>query len=180
MAYKIDITIIIKNHLKTLVNDGDGRPDFRDKFFFGFLPILVAAVLVYFKLFINKDFIASMICGLAIYVGLSLNLIVLLFEIVRGKDTSAFKKEFAREFIANVCFSILLSIATITTSLFTLLFASPAALPLPAPPPPPQSDICIILNYATNWVFYYLLTHMLLIILLLVKRLYYQLLEQID
>lgn len=92
MAYKIDVSIIIKNHLKTLVNDNTKKPDFRDITIFGVLPVLVGLILVYFQLFINKDFIASMICGLAIYVGLSLNLIVLLFEIVQRKETSSFKK----------------------------------------------------------------------------------------
>lgn len=173
MAYKIDVSIIIRNHLKTLVNDNTKKPDFRDIFIFGVFPVLVAFLLLYFKLFINKDFIASMICGLAIYVGLSLNLIILLFEIVQKKETSSFKKEFATDFIANVCFSILLSIATITTSLFTLLFTLP-------PSPVVPNNTTIVFNYITNGLFYYLLTHMLLIILLLVKRLYYQLLEQIE
>jgi|GEM_PF-2690957 len=173
MAYKIDVSIVIKNHLKTIVNDNTKKPDFRDIVIFGFFPVVVAVILCAFKLFINKDFIASMICGLAIYVGLSLNLIILLFEIVQRKETSAFKREFARDFIANVCFSILLSIATITTSLFTLLFTLPAA-------PAIATKGVVVGNYVTNGLFYYLLTHMLLIILLLVKRLYYQLLEQIE
>lgn len=160
MAYKIDISIIIRNHFNTLVNDNTGKPDFRDVFFFLILPIGLSAILIYKHTFIDEDFIGAMIGGLSIYVGLSLNLIVLLFEIVQKGNTTAFKKSFAKDFIANVCFSIILSILTITSSLFTLISKG------------------YIWQMVTNGVCYFMLFQMFLLILMMMKRLYYQLMEQ--
>lgn len=162
MAYKIDISIIIKNHFKTLVNDNTGKPDFRDILFFIIIPIGFALLLLYHKAFINDSFIGAMIGGLSIYVGLSLNLIVLLFEIVQRESTTMFKKSFAEDFIANVCFSVILSIGTIVSSLFTLI---------------ENGDIWKLL---TNGICYFMLFQMFLLILMMMKRLYYQLIEQMD
>lgn len=160
MAYKIDVTVIIVNHLKTIVNDSTGKPDIRDIFFFIILPYITCIALPYNDIFVNKDFISSTIGGLSIYVGLSLNLIVILFEIVQ-KGTNPTKKEFARDLIANTCFSVLLSIATIVASLFTVM------------------DWKGHKQMVAHEVFYFLLFQMALIVLMLLKRLYYQLLEQV-
>lgn len=161
MAYKIDVTIILRDHFKTIVNDNTGKPDPRDWIVFGLLPVLLPAVILYFKIFIASQFVSGIISGLSIYVGLSLNLIVLLFDSSQRDSNSFFKKEFAKELIANVCFSIILSIVSIIVALFTL------------------GDFGIYFKFFANGICYFCLIHMLLIILMLVKRLYYQLLDQI-
>jgi hypothetical protein len=162
MAYKLDVSVIIKDHLRTLVNDNTGKPDLRDLFFFVCVPFIVPAILLFNKIFIGKDFVAGIIAGLTIYVGLSLNLIVILFEIMRKDSVSQFKKKFIKDFIANICFSIILSLITILSALVTLI-----------------DENCII-KYISNSICFFLLTQMLLLILMLVKRMYYQLLEQTD
>ena len=160
MAYKIDISIIVKEHIKTLVNDNTGKPDFRDVFFFGLFPIVFAVYMVHNKVFIDKDFINGMISGLSIYVGLSLNLIVLIFEISQKDTTTSNNKSILKEIVANVSFSILLSIGLIISTLFTLINNETAK--------------CI-----SHGLAYFLLVHMFLIVLMLIKRMYYQIINQI-
>jgi len=167
MAYKLDITNIVRDHFKTIVNDGTGRADFRDWFFFLLLPILISGSLLYFRIFLNKDFIGPIISGLSIFVGLSLNLVVLLFEIVQKKDITEFKKGFAKDLIANICFAILLSILTIISSLFTLIECKTGCTPC-------------FLNYITSGLTYFFLTEVILVIILLVRNMYFQMIEQIN
>jgi hypothetical protein len=166
VAYKLDISKIVKDHFKTLVNDGTGHADFRDWFFFLILPVLASATLLYFKVFIDKGYIDSIIAGLSIFVGLSLNLVVLLFEIAQKEKTSDLKKEFIRDVIANISFLILISILTIITALFTLLGCDA------------QSSDCI-LKYITNGLTYFLIAEVILVIILLVRNMYYQMIDQV-
>lgn len=161
MAYKIDIRIIVKDHLKTLVNDADGKPDWRDYLFFLIIPLIIPAFLVYYDIRIEKDFINSMISGLSIYVGLSLNLIMLLFEIVQKKDTSNFKKDVAKELTANLSFNVLLSILAIIFSVVTLF------------------DKYHCLRLISNYTTFFILVQMFFLLLLILKRMYYQLIDQI-
>ena len=167
MAYKIDVSIIVRNHLKTLTNDNkNAKRDYRDIIIFGVVPIVTSWGLIIKDIFISKDLVGAIISGLAVYVGLSLNLIILLFEIVQKKETSPFKKDFAKDFIANVCFSVLLSIAVIFSVLLTLI----------GDPKNPSEHWILTL---TNGICFFMLIHMLLLVLMLIKRLYYQLIEQV-
>ena len=167
MAYKLDIRNIVKAHLKTLVNDGNGKADFRDWFFFLILPMMISGILLWFKIFIHSGHIDSIIAGLSIFIGLSLNLVVLLFEVAQKETISDLKKAFIKDVIANISFLILISVLSIIVSLFTLLGCSD------------KNSYCVI-SYITNGATYFLLSEVLLIIVLLIRNMYFQMMEQIN
>jgi len=160
MAYKIDVRIIIKDHFKTLVNAGTGKPDWRDWFVFLLTPLTVSSVLVYKQFFLDNNFINSIIGGLSIYVGLSLNFIVLLFdlsakEIFKEKE----KRAVIKETVANISVSIFYSILIILFSLF--------------------SNVCIF-KIAGNFICYFLLIEFIVTLLMVLKRVYILLSQQLD
>jgi hypothetical protein len=80
---KIDIRDILKSHLKTIKNANSGKPDRWDYFTFAFLPLLISSILVYLKVEIKSEITTVIITTLAIFVGLMLNVIVLIFDIVK-------------------------------------------------------------------------------------------------
>jgi Na+-translocating ferredoxin:NAD+ oxidoreductase RnfA subunit len=167
MAYKLDISDIVRHHFKTIVNDNTRKPDGRDYFFFLILPLLIAIGLPLLGVYISSNLIESIIGGLSIYVGLSLNLVVLLFEIAQKKETSEFKKTFAKDLIANVSFSIILSLVTIISVVLTLI----------------ECPICnqnCTYKPILHGIAYFFLTEMFVLIILLVKNMYFQIIEQID
>jgi len=160
MAYKIDVRIIIKDHIKTLVNANTNKPDIRDLFFFLFLPVIVSALLVYEEVYLKGDFVNSIIGGLSIYVGLSLNFIVLLFElsskeIFKQKDRRAVIKET----VSNISVSIFYSILIIFFSLIT--------------------DVKPVKVFG-NFCCYFLIVEFIVTLLMILKRIYVLLTEQLD
>ncbi|MGK9123919.1 hypothetical protein M1D52_07355 [Olivibacter sp. SA151] len=160
MSYKIDVSAIVKDHIKTLINAKTGKPDFRDYFFFLIIPLGLSVFLVYEKIFLKGDFVNSIIGGLSIYVGLSLNFIVLLFdlsakEIFKEQD----KRDIIKESVANISVSIFYSILII---LFSLL-----------------ADIKA-LEKISNAVCYFLIVEFIMTLLMILKRVYILLSEQLD
>lgn len=160
MAYKIDVRIILKDHFKTLVNAKTNKPDFRDYFFFLILPSLMSFILVYNCLFIKNEFVSSIIGGLSIYVGLSLNFIVLLFEL---SAKEAFKEKEKRavikETVANISVSVFFSILIIMFSLLSNF-----------------KPISVFSNFFT----YFLIIEFIITLLMILKRIYILLSEQLE
>lgn len=160
MSYKINVTVIVKDHLKTLVNARTNLPDFRDLLFFVMLPIITSLILVYNEIYLNGDFVNSIIGGLSIYVGLSLNFIVLLFDLAAKeifKDDEA--KSVIKETVANISVSIFYSILIILFSLFTNI------------------DCLLIVG---NFLCYFILVEFLFTLLMILKRVYMLLMKQLS
>ena len=164
MGYKLDIRLIVRKHINTLVNDGTNKADFRDWFFFLLLPIGIAAALSHYNIFLGTDYINAIISGLSIYVGFAINLVVLLFTMVQRASTSTLRREFAIETIANITFSVVLSLLSIVSALLT------------------QLNMRILGSYcyyekAMNGIAYFLICEMILTILLLVRNMYFKLVD---
>ena len=160
MSYKINVTVIIKDHLKTLVNARTNRPDFRDLLFFLIIPTVTSLTLVYNGIFFDGDFINSIIGGLSIYVGLSLNFIVLLFDLSAKeifKDSEA--KSVIKETVANISVSIFYSILIILFSL--------------------SSKVSYLLHIG-NFLCYFILIEFLFTLMMILKRVYILLMKQLD
>lgn len=122
MSYKIDIRDILNDHIKTLVDGQTKKAGLRDWFFFLIIPVLLSAYLVCEAHFIDNDRSNSLIAGLSIYVGLSINFLMLIFEL----STKQFFKEQDRipklkQVIANISattiYSLLIIILTILTKI---------------------------------------------------------------
>ncbi|WP_242916339.1 hypothetical protein [Pontibacter liquoris] len=154
MSFKIDIRKIIRDHKSTLVNQNDGKPDITDKLSFFWGPLVAAALLVYFGALIKEGMISTIVSVLAIFVGLLLNVVVLLFDIVRKADVRKVKVELVREVLANIMYTILLSVACILTSIMTLINFN-----------------CYLLHF-TNFISYFLLFVFLTTLLMVIKRMY--------
>lgn len=154
MSFKIDVRQIIKDHKKTLVNQNDEKPDFSDKLSFFWMPLIVAGILVFFGALIRESMISTIVSVLAIFVGLLLNVVVLLFDIVRKEDVRQVKITIVKEVLANIMFTILISVACILATVATLL------------------DFHCILLYFTNFIAYYFLGVFLMTLLMVIKRMY--------
>lgn len=119
MFPKVDFRQIVRDHLKTLVNANTNKPDFSDWATFFVLPIIGASVLVYAGILLNGSTIGIIISALAIFVGLLLNLVVILFDITKSKKLGEHGIEVGRETISNISFSILISFFGIGLVLLT-------------------------------------------------------------
>jgi hypothetical protein len=152
MSYKIDIRTIFSDHIDTLVNASTKKPDLRDWFFFLILPLVISVYLVYEGVFVSEDRANSLISGLSIYVGLSINFLMLIFEL----STKQFFKEQDRipklkQVIANISVTTLYSLFIIVLTLLT--------------------DI-EILKCAIHILLYFLLLEFFFTMLMVLKRIY--------
>tara|TARA_R110001592_G_scaffold121046_3_gene326065 strand:+ start:3851 stop:4387 length:537 start_codon:yes stop_codon:yes gene_type:complete len=150
---KVNVSKIIKNHLGTLVNANTKKASFGDYFVFLILPLIIASTLIYFNVLMGGDIVNIIITGLAIFVGLLFNVIVLLFTII-PKDIikERLKVNILEEVIYNCSFTILLSILCIILCVFTKL-TNPVVI------------------YVVNFISYYFFTLFLFTLLMILKRL---------
>ncbi len=152
MSYKIDVRDLLKDHINTLVNAQSKKPDLRDWFFFLGLPVALSIWLVSEPYFINKDTASSLISGLSIYVGLSINFLLLIFEL----STKQFFKEEDRipklkQVIANISATTVYSLFIIVLTLLT--------------------GICSLKLYI-HFILYFFLFEFLFTMLMVLKRIY--------
>lgn len=119
---KINVLGIIKEHFSTLVNANTGRPGPEDWILFFLIPILLAALLGFTRTVIDKDLSNTIITILSIFVGLLINVIVLLFDLVqRNEEKHQVKNLILRETLTNISYTILISLATIVIAILTFL-----------------------------------------------------------
>lgn len=152
MSYKIDIRNIFNDHIDTLVNANTKKPDLRDWVIFLFIPLITSVFLVYKEVFVSDDRANSLIAGLSIYVGLSINFLMLIFEL----STKQYFKEKDRlpklkQVIANITVTTLFSLFIIILTLLT--------------------DITI-LKYAVHILLYFFLMEFFFTMLMVLKRIY--------
>lgn len=141
MFSKINIYVIVRDHLSTLHGYGSTRLSIRDLIVFFALPIGIGWTLVYcLGIRLKGDLVSNLITGLSIFVGLLLNLQVIIFDIISKLNESietnteaetakdsvrevkrTMKRAFIKEIFSNTSFAILLSIVTLLP-LVTLLF----------------------------------------------------------
>ena len=158
---KINILKIIKNHLKTLVNDNDKKPDFSDWLVFLLIPLFSAGVLTYFDVKLSDKLTNLVITTLSILVGLLFNVVVILFDIIKRDNSKNLKNRLLEEILTNISYSIFISLIII---FFT------------------------VLSFFDNYIWlkimlfitYFLLTHFSLTILMILKRVYTLFINEID
>lgn len=151
--FKIDVREVIKEHLRTLVNDRTGRADISDWLSFFFLPLVCSTILVAYNIYFTTDFIDITVSGLSIFVGLLFNIIVILFDIVRQSKVSQERIALVRETISNISFCILISIMGILVSYATRIC-------------PPES----LLNKICHQIAYFILIEFIVTLLMVLKR----------
>jgi magnesium-transporting ATPase (P-type) len=119
MSYKIDITGIIGAHIRSLVRFGSKRPGFSDWLSFVIVPGVVAAILMYYDVRLNADLVNTVIGAFSIFVGLLLNVIVILFDIIRSTHKRRIKIGLLEDSLANISFAIVLALTSILTAFMT-------------------------------------------------------------
>lgn len=149
MIAKLNISKILKDHF------GSQFSNFGDCLVFLIFPVIIASCLSYSKVFISYNILQIVIAVLSIFVGLLLNVIVLLFDIMNKESTRLLKINLLQEVLANVSFTILLSIATILVILPTML--------------PKNYGLALQIF---NGITYYFLILFLLNIIMILKRVY--------
>lgn len=164
MSYKIDVSNIILDHLRTLVNSDTNKPDFRDWLFFLFIPLVLAGYLVYIGYCINDNLSNSLIAGLSIYVGLSINFLMLIFEL----STKEFfkteqRKIIIRQIIANIS----------VTSIYSLLLIILTIMG-------PISKDYYLFSRVVHFLLYFLLFEFIFTLLMVLKRIYQVLQGTVD
>lgn len=151
---KISVVQIVKDHFETLVNQSSGKPDGSDFFTFFWIPLITAFVSVRLSIFMDSNFVGILISALSIFVGLLLNVIVILFDIVKGNKVSGSKISVARESISNISFAILLSLLCIALSLLT------------------QMEWGKTFKNVAHFVTYFIVTEFAVTLLMVLKRMY--------
>lgn len=104
--------------------------------------------------YMSDSLLSTIVSGLSIFVGLLLNVVVLLFDIVRNTVRETVKHKIITETLANVCFTILLSLFTIPVALTTQITRWPFLRPY------------------TSFATYFLALVFMATLLMVVKRVY--------
>ena len=117
MFDKINVAKIVRDHVATLKSFETDKYRSSDFILFFFFPLLLSGILVYFKFILGKDFINILATSLSIFAALLLNLLLLIYDILRKSDKTdinyKLKATFLKEIYANISFCILISILTI-------------------------------------------------------------------
>lgn len=158
---KINVRIIIDEHFKTLVNASTNRTSAWDYFYFIIIPFIVACLIGYFVPKYSKDVNNTLITILSIFIGLLINVVVLVFDILRNEREKGNKIVVLRETVTNICYTILVSFITVIIALFTYF------------------ENCIVKTICTIGV-YFLMTHVMLTLLMILKRMYLLFTNDID
>lgn len=121
MLNKINILEIVNNHIATLKNDNTKKAGIDDYFTFLIIPIGVTSILLYFKIVFSDEALNIVITTLSIFVGLLFNVIVLIFDIIKRDSTKKIKNVVLKELLANISFTILISIIAIVFTILTFI-----------------------------------------------------------
>ncbi len=153
MLNKINIKNIIVNHLDSLRNHNSKKATFDDWFTFFLLPISVSCILIFFKVTLSSEAINIIITSLSILIGLLINVIVLIFDMIKRDNKNYIKNELLRELLSNISFTILLSIFLIGVTLSSFLDNN-------------------LIKSISFFLVYFLLTNFILTILMILKRIH--------
>jgi|SRR5690606_31777379 len=160
MSSKINIGKIIHKHTESIFANRANRISFWDVFTFVLVPIIISATLVYYRVTIDSDYSNTIIAGLSIYIGLSLNFIGIIFELsTKEKFKCSSVLDVLKETIANVIITAIIAMAIILLNLLR--------------------DIELI-TYGVYSILYFLLFELLVTLLMVFKRVYTILIESID
>ncbi|RZJ56303.1 MAG: hypothetical protein EOO44_00095 [Flavobacterium sp.] len=160
MSSKIDISKIVSQHIKSVFANRSNQVSFWDLFTFVLLPIGLSVLLVYKSIKIDNDYANTIIAGLSIYIGLSLNFIGIIFELsTKEKFKRTNVLDVLKETISNIVVTAIIALAIILLILVR--------------------DISIISCYVYVTL-YFLLFELLVTLLMVFKRVYTILIESID
>jgi hypothetical protein len=128
MFSKIDVFMIIRDHLSTLKDNHTKKTSWTDFLLFFGLPLVLSVGVVSAGVVLDKDLVNLLIAIFSIFVGLLFNLLLLIFDIAEKQSSnSAFNgnqkkfKNILREIYVNISFAILVSVISIAALLLFFL-----------------------------------------------------------
>ena len=125
MFSKINVSSIISDHFKTLKNNDTNKTSFVDIGIFVLLPIVVALIFFCLDISLSESLVNILIAAFSIFVGLLLNLLMLVYDIVnknyerQGVKEKPLRKIYLKQIFSNISFTVFLSIIIIISLLFT-------------------------------------------------------------
>ena len=151
---KINVLKIIQAHLLTLVDARTKKSGYDDWITFFIIPLLFAMGIFQFQLPLGYNAITIIITSLSIFVGLLFNMVILVFDILKRDATKEIKNSLLKQILANISFTIILSIFIIGLSLLALLKNYPT------------------IKVITDFVIYFFLAFFFLTLTMILKRMY--------
>ena len=158
---KINVADIILRHIKTLTNTTTKKAEFGDFLLFLIFPTSATVILLYLKLYLNKDLVDILCTSLSIFIGLFFNVIVLIFDLVNKTKRESVKNDLLKELLINISFEIFISV-------FCILFAV-ASL----------SDNCYI-KYSSNLITFFLTSLFFVTLLMILKRTFNVFIKEVE
>lgn len=114
MSSKIDVTEIVRGHLRTLSDNGTGRLSIADAATFLGVPVILSAAGVAADLSLGSDIVSLLVNFGAIFTALLLSVLVLVYDQeakLRVEDTlRSLKRNLLSQLYYNICYSILVSV----------------------------------------------------------------------
>jgi hypothetical protein len=112
---KINITGIVRDHLRTLVHDHSGQPSLQDYVLFYAFPLLAASALIWYKGTFGKGIGGVLVTSFSVFAALLFNLLLLIYDIVRKADGTmpSLKSKFLKQIYSNISYSIFIAIMII-------------------------------------------------------------------
>lgn len=160
MSSKINVGKIISKHIESIFDNRQGKVSIWDITSFIILPALLSFALLYFEIKIDKDYANTVIAGLSIYIGLSLNFIGIIFELStkeKFKETNVL--DVLKETIANIIVTAILALAIVLLLILRNIE---------------------VISCITYLLLYFCLFELLITLLMVFKRVYTILIESID
>lgn len=157
---KIDVKDIITNHIESLKKYGASKIYPSDLFLFFGLPLILAVILVN-SIQLDDTKLGIIVTAFTIFIGLLFNILAILlaFDNQKYKDID---KEYIKQVLFNVCFSILISISVIVLSLLKFVECSN------------------IIMKIIDFILLYFIVVFLLTLLMILKRLFNLLIKRIN
>jgi hypothetical protein len=121
---KIDVSSIVRSHISTLVDYSTHRRSKGDLWLFFGLPFLISGLAVYFKWALSVDALNALLAAFAIFAGLLLNLLLLVYTFsIDGNYPAPLERvrtQFVRELHNNIAYAVLVSIVIVVVSLIAV------------------------------------------------------------
>lgn len=133
MSNKVNISDIIRDHLRTLRNESANRVSAIDYVTFFGLPVFFAILSWAYGFKISGESIPTLITALSIFAGLLINVLVLIYTVSqnvetltskRGKEDVENEKKFLREIFANISYSVLICLVSVVLLLILIWLPS--------------------------------------------------------
>lgn len=153
MLSKVNIIVIVSDHVRTLKDDATGRYHWSDFVWFLGFPLATMGGLLYFYGNLDQGLVTIVATVLSIFAALLFNVLMLVYDALGKKNPNQQRLKFLRELANNISFAILVAMATIVSVLASIIASSGS---------PPVA--------VASGLTYFLATMFLLTLLMILKR----------